>query len=465
MALLGSPVTDARSRDAVIVIPGIMGSELVDAASGRVLWGLADPRWYVSAWTGGHALDALAVTEAERAGDLGRVRATRLLRVPVFAPVLRGVEPYTDLLAGLRRAVAHPDAVVEFAYDWRLSVAYNAGRLADLAQAQLARWRAHPQGSRDARLVLVAHSMGGLIARYFTGVLGDGGAVRATVTLGTPFYGSVKVAHILSTGRGAPLPLPRRRLRALALTLPGLYDLLPAYRCVDDADTARRLTPGDVAGIGGDPELAEQAQARQSRLATVDGGGLWPLIGVEQPTMQSLTLADGVADTHLYTLLPGRDGGVRREDRGGDSTVYRDAAAPPGPAPQHLPQKHAALARSPEALAHARAVISREPLGPWLGRTALGIDVPDVVAVGAPFEVSVSTVDDPAVASCRVVEAGTGLQVARPVFARRDGGLAAALVLARPGVYRVEVKGGGFSAVTDLVLAVPGDELTGHGAS
>jgi len=35
-------VAGAVGRDAVIVLPGIMGSELVDVDAQRVLWGLAD---------------------------------------------------------------------------------------------------------------------------------------------------------------------------------------------------------------------------------------------------------------------------------------------------------------------------------------------------------------------------------------------------------------------------------------
>jgi len=46
------------SRDAIVVVPGIMGSELADC-NGTVLWGLADPRWYVSAWTSGKALASI----------------------------------------------------------------------------------------------------------------------------------------------------------------------------------------------------------------------------------------------------------------------------------------------------------------------------------------------------------------------------------------------------------------------
>jgi lecithin:cholesterol acyltransferase len=457
------PVVERASRDAVLVIPGIMGSELVESDTGRVLWGLSDPRWYVSAWTSGDALNALRVTEAEQHGEVGRVRATRLLRTPAFAPVLHGAEPYTDLVAAVRRVLAHPDAVREFPYDWRLPVADNARLLADAADAHLARWRAHPEGSRDARLVLVAHSMGGLLARHFTDVLGDGGAVRDTVTLGTPFFGSVKTAHILSSGRSGPLPLPRRRLRGLAVALPGLYDLLPAYRCVDETTNARRLTPADIDNIGGDRAQAERAQDWRAAFGRSGGDRLWAVVGVEQPTMQSLTLSDGVATGHAYTCRPGADGMLVREDRGGDSTVYGDAAAPAGVDPQHLPQKHAALARSPEALAHVRAVITGDRLGPWLAAgPQVGLDVPDVVAAGVPFDITVPTTDDPAVVSGRVVDVATGRQVSRPVFGRRDGVVVATTTLPRIGGYRVEIKGGGFGPVGELVLAVPAGSLTGE---
>ncbi|MEV4510951.1 hypothetical protein AB0K00_18510 [Dactylosporangium sp. NPDC049525] len=32
------------SSDLVVVVPGIMGSELTDAVTGETLWGLRDPR-------------------------------------------------------------------------------------------------------------------------------------------------------------------------------------------------------------------------------------------------------------------------------------------------------------------------------------------------------------------------------------------------------------------------------------
>ncbi|MEO3743874.1 hypothetical protein [Plantactinospora sp. B5E13] len=447
------------SRDAVIVVPGIMGSELVDADTGRVLWGLTDPRWYVSAWASGRGLAALRVTEAELAGTGPvRVRATGLLRTPAFAPVLRGVEPYRDLLRGVRAAVAHPDAVVAFPYDWRLPVARSASALADVASAHLRRWRAHPEGRPDARLVIVAHSMGGLVARYFTSVLGGADLVRAMVTLGTPFFGAAKAVQLLAAGRGGPLPLPRQRLRELAVTLPGVYDLLPTYRCVDEGTGSRLLGPADIAAIGADVTLAEQAALTAGKLAGVsEGPELHAVVGVGQPTVQSLRIRSGVVEPCHHTCEPDGAGGLYRVDRMGDSTVYRDAAGGPGSRPAYLPQSHATLARSQEAVAHVRSVITQRPLGPPLGvppEEAVGVDLPDVVVAGEPFPVTVLA-EDPAAVSCRVVDVTTEEIEALPRLAVRDGALAAVLALPRPGLYRVEAAGGSFSPVAQLMLVLP----------
>ncbi|MFD0575203.1 lipase family alpha/beta hydrolase [Dactylosporangium darangshiense] len=306
-------------------------------------------------------------------------------------------------------------------------------------------------------MVLVAHSMGGLVARWFTEQLHGDGETRYTVTLGTPFYGSAKAAVILSTGRGGPLPLPRARLRRLVAGMPGLYALLPAYRCVEEGPAARPLTADDVARLGGDADLAKAAMAMQAVLRADGGRGLRPLVGVEQPTVQSIVLADGVAEGREYTLLPGDDGPPRRVDRGGDGTVYRDAAAPVGAEPVYLPQTHTAIAKTREAVAHVRSVLTENPLGPPLGETAIGLTLPDVVTAGAPFEIGI-TGTDPAVVTCRVLDVGSERQVDRPAAGRRDGRLSATVTLPEPGVYRVELDGGGASPVSDLVMAVPADD-------
>jgi pimeloyl-ACP methyl ester carboxylesterase len=463
---MGANMTTIASdlcRDAVVVLPGIMGSELVEAASGDVLWGLSDPGWYVKAWMGGSSLQRLAVTEEERSGRTGRMNATRTLRAPAFAPFLRGFEPYTQLLAGARRSVVDPAALREFAYDWRLAIDHNAGELARIAEEHLTAWRKHPKGSQGAQLVLVAHSMGGLVARYFTEVLGGARDVRVTATFGTPFYGAVKAVVMLSTGRGAPLPLPQRRLVRLARTLPGLHDLLPSYRCVDEGVDVRRLNASDIHQLGGDREMAQQAFDRRAKLLDGTSASLHSLVGVQQPTMQSLTIADGTAEPLFYECTP-VDGGVKRTDRRGDGTVYRGAAALQGAQLAYLPQSHSALASSEEGIAHACAVMTQTMLGPPLGDDGgVGVELPDVMTAGESFDIVVKDVADPAGVTCDVerVDHDGSRFVDRPYFtslaqsaASQEASIVARTALPKPGLYRVKVWRGAPSAVSHLILAV-----------
>ena len=146
---------------------------------------------------------------------------------PAFAPVLKGFEPYADLLNGIKSAVAHPDALRAFPV--RLEVVSRTQRRSAqpvLIDWHLAQWRAHPRGKLGCEGGADRPLDGrGRVARYFTQVLGGASEVRTTVTLGTPYYGSVKAAYILNMGRGAPIPLPHRRLRTLVRDMPGLYDL------------------------------------------------------------------------------------------------------------------------------------------------------------------------------------------------------------------------------------------------
>jgi hypothetical protein len=441
-------VITPRCADAVILVPGIMGSELADVEADAVLWGLS-ARGYVDLWTGGSLWERLKVTEAERSGKTGRVKATRLLTVPSFAPLLRGMEPYSNLAAAIRGITLHRDAVLCYPYDWRLSVAHNATQLANAAEQHLTNWRMHPHGSREAKLVVVAHSMGGLIARFFTGILGGDSEVRRTITIGTPFQGAVKAVFLLADGDGSPLPLPRRRLTSLARTLPGLYDLLPSYRCVEEPGQARRLTPADVGGLGGDTDLARAAVTTHERIDGVSVSGLRTMVGVDQPTMQSLHLGHGLAEPRYYTLDD--EGNV---DWRGDGTVYAQAAAGGVEPISNLPQSHGALARSTEAIAAVRAALTNRRLGPPMGGGGVGLEVPEWVVAGEPCEILVTSRGDASNAKCRVVDVGTDMQVARPLLLGYPTTLAAAVRLPRPGLYRIEVKDGGFSAVSQLVMAV-----------
>lgn len=467
---LGARLTPNVSQDAVVVIPGIMGSALLDTTTDQTIWGL-NPRWYASAWSSRKVLAALMLTDDERNGRVGRVKATGLLRFPAFAPVLAGIEPYTTLVDRVRAVVASPRAVLEFAYDWRLSIEHNASELACAAREHLARWRADPDhetarrtrpDDRSAKLVLVAHSMGGLLCRALSAISGATDDVRAIITLGTPFDGAAKVAVLLNSGRGGPVPLPRRVLRRIAATLPGLHDLLPMYRCVDVGDDVRRLTPYDVADIGGDAELACLALGSHAKLAQTRLIGHRAMVGAEQPTVQSVRLRLGIVEERYHSFLLHSDGEfvrddhgiLRRVDRQGDGTVPRYSATPVGTEAIAIPQQHGPLAKADEAMTFVCSIITNQDvdLGPRLGEGEIGLDLPDVVTPGAEWAAMFTGVA-PHEGTCTVVNAQTGLTVDHPPLHRREGTVQAAISLPEPGLFRIIVSGGGTTPVSQLVMA------------
>ncbi|GAA4457876.1 PGAP1-like alpha/beta domain-containing protein [Phytohabitans houttuyneae] len=471
-----------RTHDLVVVIPGIMGSELYDTDRGKTLWGASLPL-LLRSWVDGAPLRHLALDERETDGEYGRVRPVGLLKLPEYLPFLRGAEPYTTLVNAVRDCVVDPRAVVEFAYDWRLPVRHNATLLADTVLARLERWRAtaeheaarraHPAG-RPAAVAVVAHSMGGLLARELTCAPGMSDLVRTVITLGTPFHGSPKAAALLGNGefrtrRGARV-LPARRplmsaarrdadhgVRALAATLPGLYDLLPRYRCVDDGADGRRLTTADVVALGGDPA---QAQAWGDRHAaepgTLDGGIHRLVVGGAQPTAQSLSLSSGVVTLLHHELRAGRP------DRFGDGTVPTGSGEIRGRVPVRFDQTHQGLTKADAVLRDVVQTLREfdpEQLGPPQGATeGVGLDVPDTpVPVGEEWTATLRGVRRRTRVAATITEVtGAGRRLPCTVEIR-DGAVQVLVNAPSSGLYRLEVTAGG-GRLSHLVLALDGGD-------
>ncbi|MEH0651926.1 lipase/acyltransferase domain-containing protein [Streptomyces scabiei] len=442
------PTTAPLCHDAVIVVPGIMGSELVNTATGSVLWGLADLSWYVSAWCDGRSLDELAVRDPDPAMEARRVKPLGLLRFPAFMPFLAGLEPYTPLLERLAAAVAHPAALTEFAYDWRLPATYNAELLAQATSTQLTHWRRYAASRRPhgaARAVIIAHSMGGLLVREMARIPGALDDVRSVITLGTPFQGTLDAVEMLVPGRPGPFPLPKGRLRRLARTLPAVQDLLPTYPCVHEAGRLRPLTAGDL-----DANVPAWTAQPLPRLP-----GHVCVVGMGQPTYQSLTIHDG--DLRLHRHLPEtdfQDPGAQTlyVDHSGDGTVYRYSAQQSG-AERHWPhQTHGALARSNDIINHIVNLITEKPGGPALGGARIGLEAPDMVRPGEPFRVRL-TGPDAIAAICSFEDLTSGSpDITARLRGDSAGGRTGMVRLTRPGLYRVRAAGGGGSPVLRMLL-------------
>ena len=429
-----------------------MGSALVDGDC--ELWGLRKLGWYGRAWRRRKSsLDDLALTRAERQGEYGRVVAKELLKFPAYAPLLQGFAPYHDLVQAVTGVVADPAAVLEFPYDWRLSVEFNATDLAVKARRHLENWRVHPtyvSMRRDlpdtppARLVLVAHSMGGLLARALPNDLD----VRVTITLGTPLDGAAKAVLLLAKGVGAPLPLPRRKLYEAARTMPGVYDLLPSYRCVDDqsGDTdPRRLTPDDVARFGGSPELADQAFSYHRAMVNRSlPGEHIAVIGIGQPTDASVSLLGQEIKAHRHTFRL-RGDVFQRDARGvlvryredGDGTVPLNSALPSGFRPTTLAQSHGAIAASDETIRSVCEIIAgRGPTMDRLGGEDLGLDLPDIVPTGSEVTIAINGVAAPNDAFVTIEDAD-GATIDDPSIHYWAHQWCVTTFFPKPGIYRV----------------------------
>ncbi|WP_327725440.1 lipase/acyltransferase domain-containing protein [Streptomyces europaeiscabiei] len=492
------------TSDAVVLLPGFGGSTLVDIETGKLVWGVQGIGDVMRFWRQS-ATRALAVTEDERSGRSRRLQPTALLSVgPAWLPMVGGLSPYQALSDAVGSVTEHRDAVMTFPYDWRLSVEESARRLADAARQHLIQWRHHPGrqvSGRDraaSRLVFVAHSMGGLVARAAFAIdplLCE--LTRDLITIGTPFHGVPRAVEYIS-GR---LRTPFRIIRE-ARTMPGVYDLLPDYACVRTEDGGlRRLTLQDVRDIGGDVELAEAAMAARQKLRrTRVLPRVRAVVGVSQPTPESLAIEDG--EVRLFDHAPRlhRDGAPMRDAfgepvqwrRGGDGVVPRDSAAPePSNASAFVSGQHGSLVSESGVVDFVRSVLTERPVdspvlgaAPYSGEISagpptggprrpgrstgagiglpaanpagLGLSAPSEVSPGRTWTLTVTGAGDTAASvECRILDVGSGLLTARPVLrpAGRDHDLLAAEVtLPNPGFYQVVVSNA-LQSVTALVMA------------
>ena len=313
--------------DVVVLLPGITGSVLRDSA-GRDVW----------APTAGAAARALvtlgrSITDLElRDGDADD-GVTAPLMVPDLhlIPGLWKIDGYSKPSAYLQRqfAVTPGRNFFAFPYDWRRDNRVAARRLKEQADRWLWQWR---QESPEAKLILVGHSMGGLVARYFLECLDGWRDTRRLVTFGTPYRGSLNAVNFLVHGMQKRLgPIPVLDLSRLLRSFPSIYQLLPIYPCLDLGDGAL-MRVSEVAGLPHvDPERARAAngfhrEIEQAVTAHLDDEEyrrgrytIHPIVGTFQATLLSARRSGGGVE--VLGSYPGFE-------PDGDGTVPRVSATP-----------------------------------------------------------------------------------------------------------------------------------------
>jgi pimeloyl-ACP methyl ester carboxylesterase len=227
----------AAGQPPVVVIPGILGSRLRDPVSGEEIWpGPLGSLVFGTKEQLALPFDPVSLQPAGEARPDGLFEA--VLGSDFYGEILRTLENS----GGFRRTMPGTPANTRerryyvFAYDWRQDNVRTAARL-DAFIEQIRRDYGDPRLKVD----IVAHSMGGLVTRYFlrygaTDVLpilhrddfrvSDAGAakVRTAILLGTPNLGSANSLHGFI--EGAEVGLRRIPTEVLA-TMPSAFQLFP----------------------------------------------------------------------------------------------------------------------------------------------------------------------------------------------------------------------------------------------
>jgi pimeloyl-ACP methyl ester carboxylesterase len=298
------------------VVPGIMGSQL----------GLLrpPPLPHDIVW-----LDPIDI-------QLGRLAT---LRVPGAAHIVSlGVVPFSYLRLKLYLR-AHGLAAEFHDYDWRLPVAQLGSALAERVRA-----------AGRTRVAIVAHSMGGLVARAAL-ALADTGNVERLVLLGAPHSGSFAAVQALRGTYAVVRKVARLDGEASAeslaaevfSTFPSLYDLLPVAAGGGATDLFdARAWP--ASGPQPRAALMQAALAARQRLAPPDERFV-SIVGVGQETVTAVTRRN---DDFVYTLT-----------RHGDGTVPASSAALAGVRSAYARVAHSNLTRDPVVAAAVVDMLQR----------------------------------------------------------------------------------------------------------
>ena len=451
-------------RDVVVLLPGITGSVLAND-KGQEIWSpSAGSVWRTISSIGG----SIKGLELDKSGDSGGVTAPRLIPDITIVPRFMKIDGYTRIENYLiaRLGLERDKNYFPFPYDWRLDNRINAQRLESQALTWLKHWRERHGGPADARLILVGHSMGGLVSRYFLECLGGWEHTRTLITLGTPHRGSLNAVDFLVNGMKKGIGPFGLDLSPLLRSYTSVYQLLPTYPCIDDGrgemirvtaaaeagtlpqvDSARAL---DARRFHTEIEEAQTANAKTSAYLE-RGYKLIPVVGIEQPTYQSVTTGTGAIE-----LLRSYKG----SDMGGDGTVPRVSGTPlelsAAEREIYAAEMHGSLQNADGALANLRGVLTRPDID--LGRfraelpTSLTLDLDDVVLPGEPLTVRVRASDGNPSVTARLTHVESNTEVLEVLGRSRQPGWQESELDLAPGVWKVRVEAAGASPVTDFAV-------------
>jgi len=210
----------AHRRMPIIFVPGMLGTRLSDSKTGKLVWNPTGipfgpgPRGFKVDYD--RLEQPSPLVPDEKHGFKDREQKRRFKHIAHYNNLVGTL--YSDLVLELSEMSDRSfeqfgvkPKVYCCGYDWRQDNAHSALRLAEMVEQALSDCRAD-------KCVIVAHEMGGLVARYYCKLLGGEKRVQSLILIGSPTLGMPAAYEKLKSGIGGPNPRNLMGLGIWAIT-------------------------------------------------------------------------------------------------------------------------------------------------------------------------------------------------------------------------------------------------------
>ncbi len=376
-------------KDMIVLLPGISGSVL--QKNGKDLW--APSAQAIFGAIGGSLQNLRLEGDDPDLDDLGDgITAPRLVPDVHIIPGLVKIDGYSGISNMIMETFKvekgnlfekKPANYFEFPYDWRRDNRVSARKLKKLIDDKLHLWRKETP-YKNAKVILMAHSMGGLVSRHYLEVLEGWRDCKALITFGTPYRGSVNALDNLANGYkqlGIDITEPLRSFTSVYQLLP-IYEMLVvngSYKRVAETENVpgvNKAKAKDALIFHRDIEKAVTKNSAEEEYQK--NFNIMPIIGTEQATSQAAIFENG--KIRVSKELPGH---IAQGLGGGDGTVPRVSATPIELSDvwseTFVAEKHASIQNNIKVLGDLRGRLSTMLSGAFgnvRGRTTRGIIAP-----------------------------------------------------------------------------------------
>ena len=224
-----SAVAQPVPQRPVVLVPGILGSRLCDT-SGEPIWGERS------------SLSNLSRLEITGGPDDIILKPCGVIKEIQILGSLWSMDQYNLLLTSLKASgFEEKKNIFLFDYDWRQSNSESARLLSEFIKRNV---------GEGKQFDIIAHSMGGIIARIYIDKYNSSNSLSRIVYMGTPFLGSMNTFGTIKEGWGwfeNHLAGGQDVIWRAAVSFPSMLELLPRYKdCCYIRELAGQRKPIDI---------------------------------------------------------------------------------------------------------------------------------------------------------------------------------------------------------------------------